>query len=90
MGTERGLRAPSSEDIVLHDLRRVDEEEARKRSCGQVVMVFFQRGVRRDSRDKWVWRGVMSQYACLYVCGSVMCGASVHSEAKRMSSCWVK
>jgi hypothetical protein len=44
---DRGSRPPSREDTALHDLRRPCKREARKRSCGHVVMDNFQRGVSR-------------------------------------------
>jgi hypothetical protein len=42
VGTETGSFAPSRMDIVLHDLRRTEVSEARRRGCGHVVMVFLQ------------------------------------------------
>jgi hypothetical protein len=65
MGTESESAAPSSVDVDLHDLRRMEELEARRRTCGHVVMLLCQRGVRRGRRDVCVRRGVKSQYACL-------------------------
>jgi hypothetical protein len=59
-------------EIDLHDWRRMEELEARRRTCGHVVMLFWQRGVRRGRRDVCVRRGGKSQYACFKVCGSVM------------------
>jgi hypothetical protein len=60
MRTERGWRASSREDMILHDFRRKDEVVVRK-TCGNVVMKFFQRGVRRERRDTCVWRGLKLQ-----------------------------
>jgi hypothetical protein len=41
MGAERGLLAPSRVDIIFYDLRRTEKSEARRRSCGHVVMEYF-------------------------------------------------
>jgi hypothetical protein len=65
MGTESESAAPSRVDTDLLDLRRMKELESRSRICGQVVMLFFPRGVRRGRRDVCVRRGVKSEYACL-------------------------
>jgi hypothetical protein len=41
MGTESESAAPSSVDIDLHDLRRMEELQARSRTCGHVVMLLY-------------------------------------------------
>jgi hypothetical protein len=65
MGTESEVVDPVCVEMDLQDLRRREVEVARRRTCGHVVMLFFQRGVRRERRDACVLRGVNSQYACL-------------------------
>jgi hypothetical protein len=55
-----------------------------------VVIIFFQRGVRRGRREACVLRGENSQYACLYVWGCVMCVALSLSEVRRVLSYRVK
>jgi hypothetical protein len=67
-----------------------EDEVARRRTCGHVVISFFQRGVRRGRREACVLRGEKSQYVSLYVKGSVMYVALSLSEARRMLSCRVK
>jgi hypothetical protein len=65
-GIERESVVPSSVATDLRGLRRMEEMEARRRTCGHVVILLFHnRGVRRWRRDLCVWRGVKSQYACL-------------------------
>jgi hypothetical protein len=39
---------PSREDMILHDLKRMDEVVARKRTCGHVMMEFLLRGVKQE------------------------------------------
>jgi hypothetical protein len=41
MGTERGSDAPSRVAIILYNLRRTDESEARRSSYDQVVTEFI-------------------------------------------------
>jgi hypothetical protein len=47
MGTKSESMPPSSVELVLHDLRRMEELEAQSRTCGHVVMLFCQIGVMR-------------------------------------------
>jgi hypothetical protein len=65
MGTESEVVDPVSVDMDLQDLRRMEVVVARRRTCGHVVMLFFQRWVRRGRRDACVLRGENSQYSCL-------------------------
>jgi hypothetical protein len=65
MGTEIEVVDPLSVDMDLQDLRSMEVVVAWRRTCGHVVMLFFQRGVRRGRRDACVLRGENSQYACL-------------------------
>jgi hypothetical protein len=65
MGTESEVADPVCVEMDLQDLRRMEVEMARRKTCGHVVVLFFQRGVRRGRRDICVSRGVKSQYACL-------------------------
>jgi hypothetical protein len=65
MGTDCEVVDYSSIDIDLHDLRGMEELEARRRSCGHVVMLLSQRGARRGRRVECVRRGANSQYVCL-------------------------
>jgi hypothetical protein len=65
MGMASESAATSSVDMNLHDMRRMEELEARSRTCGFVVILLSHRGVRRGWRDVSVRRGVKSQYACL-------------------------
>jgi hypothetical protein len=74
----------------LRGLRRMEELEAWSRTCGRGVMLLCHRGMRWWSKDLCVRRGVKSQYACLYVCGSVMWVALSRREARRVSSWLVK
>jgi hypothetical protein len=74
----------------LQDLRMMEEEEARRRIHGHVVMLFSHRGLRRGRRDLCAWRGVRSLYACLFVCGSVIWVVLSRSEARRVLSWRVK
>jgi hypothetical protein len=74
MGTEIGVVDPVSLEMDLQDLRMKEEGVARRRTCGHVVILFFQRGVRRGRRKACVLRGENSQYACLYAC-SYVCGS---------------
>ena len=67
MGTESELVEPVSVVMDLQDLRRKEDEVARRRTCGHLAMLFFQRGVRRGRREAGVLRGEKSQCACLYV-----------------------
>jgi hypothetical protein len=41
MGTESEAAAPPRVDMDLHDLRGMEELEARRRTCGQVEMLFY-------------------------------------------------
>jgi hypothetical protein len=77
MGTERGSLAPSRVGIVLHDLRRTDKSEARRGSCGRVVMEFLQRGVRRERRDTCVWGGEVAVILFVSVWVGDVCGVIV-------------
>ena len=86
MGTESGVVDPVSVEMVLLDLRMKEEEVALRMTCGHEVMLFFQRGVRRGRREACVLRGEKSQYACLYVWGSVMCVAVLRREARSVLS----
>jgi hypothetical protein len=61
MGTERGVVDPVSVVMDLHDLRMKEDEVALRRTCGHVVMLLFQRGVRRGRREACVLRGEKSQ-----------------------------
>jgi hypothetical protein len=63
MGTENESAGPSSVDMELHDLKRMEDLEARSRTCGHVVMLLCERRVRRGRRDVCVRRSVKSQYA---------------------------
>jgi hypothetical protein len=74
----------------LRGLRRMEELEARSKIYGHVVMLFCHRGVRRWRRNLCVRRGVKSQYAYLYVCGSVMWVGLSRREARTVSSWRVK
>jgi hypothetical protein len=65
MGTESEVVDPVSVEMDLQGLRRREVEVARRRTCGHVVMLCFQRWVRRGRRVACVLRGVNSQYACL-------------------------
>ena len=67
MGTESGVVDPVSVVMDLHDLRMKEDEVARRRTCGHVVILFFQKGVRRGRREACIFRAENSQYACLYV-----------------------
>ena len=66
MGTESGVVDPVSLEMDLQDLK-MEEGVARRRTCGHVVMLFFQNGVRRGRSEACVFRGEKSQYPCLYV-----------------------
>jgi hypothetical protein len=44
MGIESEVAAPSRVNTDLHDLRRMEELEARRRTCGQVVMLLCYKG----------------------------------------------
>jgi hypothetical protein len=65
MGTESEVVDPVSVDMDLQDWRRMKVVVALRRTCGHVVMWFYQRGVRRGRRDVCVRRGVKLQHACL-------------------------
>jgi hypothetical protein len=65
IGTEGEVADPVCMEMDLHDLRRMEVEVARRRTCGHVVMLCCHRGLRRGRRDACVLRGVNSQYACL-------------------------
>jgi hypothetical protein len=78
--------APSRMDMDLRGLRRVEELEARSRTCGHVVTLLCHRAVRRWRRDLCVRRGLKLQYVCLHVCGSVMWVALSRREVRRVSS----
>ena len=43
MGTDSGVVGPVSVEMDLQDLSMKEVEEARSRTCGHVVMLFFQR-----------------------------------------------
>jgi hypothetical protein len=90
MGVEMGVVVPASLEMDLLDLRMKEEDVARSRTWCHVVMLFVQRGVRRGRSEACVLRGENSQYACLYVWGSVMCVALSVSDARRVLSCLVK
>jgi hypothetical protein len=47
MGTEREVVDRVSVDMDLEDWRRMEVLVAQRRTCGHVVMLFRQRGVRR-------------------------------------------
>jgi hypothetical protein len=74
----------------LRGLRRMEELGARSMTCCHVVMLLCHRGVRRWRRDLCVRQCVKSQFAYLYVCGSVMWVALSRREARRVSSWRVK
>jgi hypothetical protein len=65
METESEVVDPVCVEMDLQDLRRMEVVVARRRTCGHVVMLFRQKGVRRGMRDVCVLRGVNAQYACL-------------------------
>jgi hypothetical protein len=65
MGIESEVVDPVFVEMDLQNLRRREIEVARRRTCGHVLMLSFQRGVRLGRRDECVLRGVNSQYACL-------------------------
>jgi hypothetical protein len=44
IGTESGVVDLVSVEMDLQDLRMKEDEVARRRTCGHVVMLFFQRG----------------------------------------------
>jgi hypothetical protein len=44
MGTESEVVDPVSVDTDSQDLRRMEVVVARRKTCGHVVMLFFQRG----------------------------------------------
>jgi hypothetical protein len=50
MGTESEVVDPVCVEMDLQELRRMEVEVARRRGCGHVVMLFFQKGVRRHLR----------------------------------------
>jgi hypothetical protein len=56
MGTESGVVDPVSLEMDLQDLSMKEEGLARRRTCGHVVMLLFQRGVRRRRREACVLR----------------------------------
>jgi hypothetical protein len=60
LGTESEVVDPVCVEMNLQDLRRREVEEARRRTCGHVVMWFFQRGVRPGRRNACVLRSVNS------------------------------
>jgi hypothetical protein len=78
MGTEKEAAAPSRVDMDFHDLRRMEELEARRRTCGHVVMLFYQFGVRRARRDVCVFGGVRSR--SMLVCKCVCAGNAAFSD----------
>jgi hypothetical protein len=51
MWIESEVVDPLSVDMDLQDWRRMESLVARRRTCGHVVMLFCQRGVRRGRRD---------------------------------------
>ena len=61
MGTESGVVDPVSLEMDLQDLKNKEDEVALRRTCGHVVMLFFQRGVSRGRREPCVLRGEKSQ-----------------------------
>ena len=65
MGTESGVVDPVSVKMDLQDLRMNEDKVARRRTCGHVVILFFQRGVRRGRREACVLRGIIR---CMHVC----------------------
>jgi hypothetical protein len=65
MGTESEVVDPVCVEMDLQDLRRREVEVAWRRTCGHVVMMCFQRVLRRGRRDACALRGVNSQYACM-------------------------
>jgi hypothetical protein len=65
IGIERQSVAPSRVEIDLHGLRRIEELEARSRTCCNVMIWLCNKGVRRWRRDLCVRRGMKSQCACL-------------------------
>jgi hypothetical protein len=90
MGTEREVAVPVCLEMDLQDLRRMEVEVARRRTCGHVVMLFFQRGVRRGRRDACVFAGCQFTI-CLFVSvRSVMWVALSRSEVRRVLSWRVK
>jgi hypothetical protein len=65
IGTKSESLATSRVGMDLLGLRTMEELEARRRICGQVVILLCERGVRRERRDLCVRQGVKSQHACL-------------------------
>jgi hypothetical protein len=65
VGTEIEVVDSVSVYMDLHDWRRMEVFVARRGTCGHVVMLLRQRGVRRGRREMCVRRGVKSRYACL-------------------------
>jgi hypothetical protein len=66
MGTESKVVDPVCGEMDLQDLRKREVEVARRRTCGHVVMLCFQRGVRRGRREACVFAG--SEFTvCLFV-----------------------
>ena len=61
MGTEIGVVDPESVVMDLQDLRMKEFEVALRRTCDHLVILFFQRGVRRGRREACVLRGEKSQ-----------------------------
>jgi hypothetical protein len=61
MGTEREVVDPMSVDMDSQDWRRMEVLVARRRTCGDVVMLFRQKGMRRERRDVCVLQGLKSQ-----------------------------
>ena len=61
MGIESGVVDPVSVVMDLQDLRMKEDEVALRRTYGHVVMLFFQRGVRRGKEEACGLRGEKSQ-----------------------------
>jgi hypothetical protein len=51
MGTESEVVDPASVDMDLHDWRRMKVSVARRRTCDQVLILFWQRWFTRGRRD---------------------------------------
>jgi hypothetical protein len=61
MGTQSESLDTPNVDMDLCCLTRMEEVNARRRSCEHVVILFCKQGGRRERRDLCVWRGVKSQ-----------------------------
>ena len=75
MGTDCEVVDYSSMDIDLHDLRGMEELEARRRSCGHVVNLLFPKGV-EAGEERRVCAASSAVAVCLFLCARVrdVCG----------------